>query len=374
MIKITEVSIKIELIHADPWQEIIGEAWRHSRPNIKASEQLNYDEILGIDTPVSEIAGFVVVFKVPILFREIICSMRDHKIWARTSRVDNLTEKWQICKNTLKMKEIEEHAEQLFIESSSGERQDEFRKNLPICYMTEFTARFDLRSFIKLILYFETMKQNQPAIRKQCEEFILEAKILFDDLKINYSSLSKIIKGYDLCPIIENAGSGRIGDMITVCENMTLALRAQLIRHRTIFVKDNLSAFFGGRWHLSINSPISVQASASVDIWQKIIGKRNCWLAHTDLWSDFLGKVQVYFDKIEFSLPCLDGICPYNGDCVKRIEHKDPGVPCPRHARIHDRFHELDDDYKDKAYNYILQSKRPLDYWQQQLVLGDLDA
>ena len=33
-------------------------------------------------------------------------------------------------------------------------------------------------------------------------------------------------------------------------------------------------------------------------------------------------------------LPCSDGVCPFSGDCEERINHKDPGLPCPRHINL----------------------------------------
>ena len=73
------------LRQAEPLNAI--DAWLLSR-DIK--EDYNIESIVKVDAPVMEMPSALLNFEnFTILEREIICSLRNHVVWARTSRVDD---------------------------------------------------------------------------------------------------------------------------------------------------------------------------------------------------------------------------------------------------------------------------------------------
>jgi hypothetical protein len=371
-IKLTPISI--ELIHADPWEELIGRAWTNSRPNVT---EFDITEVLKIDTPVAEMAGVVLHLTVPILFREIIASMRDHIMWARTSRVDNLTEVWPILDlaSADEILSIDQQTKAMAYDIVNGASQDQFRQHLPLSYMTGLTVRLSIRSAIKLVGYFRHLL-GTVSLEEAAKDFALKLQVVLESLGLPMRELAEVIKVPDYCPAISSCPSlprgSRVGSIVTVSLQMPLSLRAQVIRHRTIICVDTLSTFFDALdvWSLTIAAPMTVQLSANIDTWKSIIGKRTCWLAQADLWGPIVKQVTSLLTLDEGLLPCANGRCPYAGDCVERLRGTDPGLPCPRHINLTKSWKSPEvmqrleaSDFCAELERYAISSGRPMHVW-----------
>lgn len=370
--KITETPIKVNLVHADNWKELIKIAWVNSRPNVNPDE-INYHDVLKIDTPVSEIPGIVVELDVPILFREIIANMRDHVMWARTSRVDNLTEEWHII-NHLGLTDqcaVGNLAEKLYQEFKEGSTQDNYRQHLPLGYMTGMTCRFSIRTMFKLIKYFQYLKDNYPSVEMAAHQMVEQFTQIATSLDIDVADVLKKIKFQDLIPEMKHQ---KLENNAVYSSNHTvikvlipISLRAQLIRHRVISVVDNLLDFIkvDHVWAVPISSMIEVEISASNSIWKSLVGKRIGWIAQSDLWSPITEAIIRGGNVEDFMMDLSEGY-PYAGDNWERIKGTDPGVPDPIHVLelSDDEFKQwITEDMINRMYQYVIDTNRPSKYW-----------
>jgi hypothetical protein len=123
----------------------IMHAWNYSRPNETATD---WEGVAKTDVPVNEFARFQVRMEIPILLREWLVTFRDHVIWARTSRVDDLTS-WPIYRNVSDLTIIREAYNRMIKDRRKD--QDHFRMHLPLGYMTGISASLSLRSWVKLV-------------------------------------------------------------------------------------------------------------------------------------------------------------------------------------------------------------------------------
>lgn len=381
MIKLVKKEIEIKFISADDWKGNISEGWFNSRPELKRGDDLNFVEILKIDTPVSELGSITLEFTVPILFREIFCSPRDHIVWARTSRVDNLLESWNVTKYITEDQErsIIELQNKILIESKEV-TQDEFRKNLPLSYMTSFTSRVSIRSAIKLLKYFYGLKKYAP-ISEPAKDFSEKFAKVLRKVGVPVDAIFASIKEEDYCPMIQTSGEKEFidnNDHYIIKGTFSLMLRAQIIRHRTLHVVDDLSKYFSAEdvWSTPVSDNMKMSISATKTVWSSIISKRTCWLAHSSIWGDIINDIsEANAGSIERLIPCADGVCPYNEDCRQRVLKNDPGLPCPRHIHLskeNDLLQQVKDnfdinDLSEKMKEYVIKSSRPINYWNKQI-------
>lgn len=378
MIKINKKPIDIKLISFDDWKMILTAGWQNSRPN---AEGVDFFEVLKIDTPVSELAGFVAEFTVPILFREIICSARDHIVWARTSRVDNLTEEWNIVEDAFEHGPIKRLAE-ILEEEAKTTAQDIFRQNLPLSYMTSFTARLSIRSALKLIKYFNYIGSYSTELKASAYKLsgLLEWELVTQGIPVK--ELLPIIKMDEYCPPTRReppeAHFIETPDHLIIEGNYSIMLRSQIIRHRLLHVVDDLAMYFTEPdvWSTPISAKMHMSIGATRQTWKSIISKRMCWLAHSSIWSDIINDVsRVDNHSIETLIPCSDGVCPYNEDCKQRIVKNDPGLPCPRQIVLGDKLNAtMAKKNFDKVKllrnmsDYAVFSNRPIDYWAKEII------
>jgi hypothetical protein len=355
-----------------PDLHLIRRAWILSRPN-----ELDPDlgKILELDIPVNELTDIVVECYVPILIREIICSMRDHRVWARTSRVDDLT-KWDIwegCDENISSIKISG----LYVDmmNSKGKSdQDDYRMCLPISYMTKFTLCLSLRSYMKLCVYFHHIAMEAAISGDPISELFAEVRDelvnVLDDQCRNLVRSGKV-KYVELCPIPNRwpgHGSKRWGDSITVADIVPLALRAQIIRHRTFLVTDSLRKFFSfDKLTSTIKTLMDVQITTTVEVAKEIVSKRSCWISQTDIWLPIIEKMNsALSNEVEIvALPCDDGTCPYERDNQLRIEGKDPGVPCPMYSELYES--PMTEDQMEKALLYAAKRGNHKVFWYGQL-------
>jgi hypothetical protein len=345
-----------------PDLHLIRRAWILSRPN---ETDPDISKILEIDVPVNELTDIVVECYVPILIREIICSMRDHRVWAQTSRVQDLT-KWDIWKgcddnvSTIKLSG-------LYVDMMNAKKinsdQDDYRMYLPISYMIRFTLCLSLRSYMKLCVYFHNIAMEAAISGDQIAALFEEVREklvnVVDDTCQRLVKSGKV-KYVELCPIPNTwpgPGSKRWGDSISVAEEVSIALRAQIIRHRMFFVTDSLRKFFSFDKLVSpISTIMDVQITTTVEIAKEIVSKRSCAIAQSDLWESIIQRMnQALSGESEKPiLPCNDGTCPYERDNQLRIEGKDPNPPCPRYSNLYKVPYK--EEWRKTAINYF--SKR----------------
>ena len=349
--------MKIEIISDDryvcktssmgkSYKHLAREAWELSRSK---DDETPLKRILSIDAPVNEIPSLVLNIECTILEREIFASYRDHVMWARTSRVDNPLEfridPWfyvYIDKiNSLKS-EIKNQAE-------NGIIQDEYRMLIPLCAKTSFTTRVSWRGLIKIYKHFEYL----ATVDDYFKYTVLSMQIAFeiDEFKNDYSYVDPI-------PMLQESEqeSGKLGPIITVFQEMTIALRAQVVRHRNFTIKDNLFGIISEKdfWIKTLGDKIKISISAEIEFWKTVINKRQCWIAQYGIWKDIIVEAQKYININEDNLPCAGGSsCPYTRDAELRHTDKDPGAPCPIHSKLHSMpipKHKMESVYIEASY------------------------
>jgi hypothetical protein len=182
-------------------------------------------------------------------------------------------------------------------------------------------------------------------------------------------SLSKYAKNYSFADVLPglNASdrvSEKSGPMVTVYQEMPIALRAQVVRHRNFTIHDNLKDIIrqGDAWIKPIGDPMLVSISASAEFWKTVVNKRQCWIAQYGIWSGIIQEAQKFFNISEQDLPCAEGFCPYTRDAEIRHTDDDPGAPCP----IHSKFCKIPVDKKYLPSIMKEASYRP-DFWQKHI-------
>lgn len=371
MDKVIPTPISIKLVHADDWRQMVKSAWLFSRPFLK-DDEVDYNQILKIDTPVSEIPGVVLELHVPILFREILCNSRDHVAWAQTSRNTDLLSKWDVIDNLGLTDSVAiENLYHTMIEESKNSHQDDYRKDLPLGYMTGLTMRISLRTLFKYIKFFQYLKENYPPVEMASLKMVEQLTKVVNDLGIDAGEVLKYIKFQDLVPemkhqkIESNAVYSTNHTVIKVL--IPISLRAQLIRHRVISVVDNLLDFIKHDrvWSTPISALIEVEIAASNSIWKSLVGKRIGWIAQSDLWSPITEAIIRGGNIEEFMMDLSEGY-PYAGDNWERIKGTDPGVPDPLHLLelSDEEFKQwITQDIVDRMYQYVVDTNRPAKYW-----------
>jgi hypothetical protein len=329
---ITLSKIDIALRSLGNYEQIV-DAWQVSRPNDMTS---SFDDIIKMDVPVNEFMTFNFVAKAPILVREVLCSMRNHVVWARSSRVDDLRS-WEVW-NEISDEELAECRvlKKRMLEEMESSHQDDFRRHLPVCYMTTFSFAMTLRDLAKF------MRACLDFGHQMLEDFVDEISKAVREKSYAVSALlhsavrNRNYKPMPLMPTFSKEESGRVGDFIVVSLDMSLSLRSQAIRHRALILLDKLHLLFD---EMSLASSMETQLPSQImmpkDFAEELVRKRSCWIAQTDLWKPVVIKLE---EIIGFSneplLPCNDGKCRFKIDNDLRKAGMDPSPPCPVAAKI----------------------------------------
>jgi hypothetical protein len=312
-------------------------SWVNSRPS-EDLHTLDSNMVRSLDLPVNEFPSVVLFIESTILEREIITTMRNHVMWAQTSRVQNILQfeypHWIEDKTSyyfenirLKMKKI-----------SESTRQDNYRKFLPVMSLTKYSIRASARDLMHIASYFEFLssKIKMKHLLPMFSTSVFKIYKVLDEMgfggakKIKKEKCKKILK-----PIL-NFDSGKIGSTIVISAHMPLYLRAQLVRHRNITVRDNLEELMSSELVLkaSIDQQMEIQISGHEEDILEVVKKRSCWIAQHNLWSPMLNKIDEIIPTDRSILPCSDGNCPYEKDDSLRYTDKDPNAPCPVRAVI----------------------------------------
>ena len=158
--------------------------------------------------------------------------------------------------------------------------------------------------------------------------------------------------------------SGKSGPIVTVFQEMTIGLRAQVVRHRNYTIKDNLMEIITAKdcWTRTLGDKIKISISAEVEFWKTVVNKRQCWIAQYGIWKNIIVVAQEYISISEQDLPCNKGFCPYTRDAELRHTDDDPGAPCPIHSDLTST--PIDPKYMDMVR--IEASYRPA-FWQKHI-------
>ena len=327
--------VKAELItHGS--MESIQRAWETSRP---ADLDVDMQKVISMDVPVNEFLPMHFEIKAPILIREVICSFRNHNVWARSSRVDDL-KVWEIW-HGLDGKGVDECQRSFdrMMEEMEGKvsHQDDFRRHLPLAYMTTFSFAMNFRDFVKFII---ALRMEKLALFNEVASELLAAVWRKDYILHDWAELAANEKWYksgELNPLpkLFLAHSKQVGDFIYIETPINLNLRSQLIRHRALMVKDRLKDFFTpDKMTATMAETMMVHIMMPIDFAEDLVRKRSCWIAQTDLWEPIVSQLLKVLDKDKVMLPCDDGKCRFVRDNDLRKAGHDPSPPCPILARI----------------------------------------
>lgn len=341
------IDCKAELVN-DINIEGILQAWRTSRPN---DAEPDFYQVLKMDVPVNEFAFFQFELTAPIAIRELICAMRNHVVWARSSRVDDLNE-WPLW-NSIGRAGISDCAV-LFdkMQSEMKEKhQDDFRRHLPLAYMTTFSFGMSFRDLIKFLTALSD--ENKEIFRSVKSALILavQNKNFVLSKKIGEAVEERWYKPHDLFPEFQPSHDALVGSFASISLKTNLQLRSQLIRHRALQFRDGFGQFFNGMLASPMSSSIDMQVLVPIDFAKDLICKRQCWIAQESLWRQMLDKLSALVGETTVPvLPCDDGICRFKRDNDLRKQKKDPSPPCPIAARLENEKMELQE--KEFAIKY----------------------
>lgn len=376
MIQIKPTNIEVDIVEIDT-MDAIEEAWYVSRPNVERTSDA-LEGILKMDLPINELAHMTLVCKVPVLMREIITTMRDHIMWAMTSRNSNLTDEWEIYSDAMKFPTsalvIKELAEKLEKAQKSGQSQDKFRESLPLSYMTRFTYKVSLRSLGKLLIHLRWISRKYDTLNTLFDDFYSP---LCESIKSNVlpELASQYLKYFDNVVssgkhINYNEFTPFEGDSVTSNEsfinmnlnNIPVGLRAQLVRSRSIAIQDNLlEAFRSIGWHADSTMKLKVSISSARSFLSELVEKRSCLIADADMWAPILKLLNKELGD-QVTLPCKKGQCAFHKDCMERLEGRDCGTPCPMHYILHKnetmKVKILDKEDIRKIQTYVVDTNR----------------
>jgi hypothetical protein len=403
------VPIKVDILDLSNWRSILKQARELTRPNSTEPTE----ELLKLDAPIGDLPSVVLCFQAPILLREVITSFRDIGVWSQSTRVLDLNN-WDIAEQVSKseMDRID-GLKRWYNHDLQTMSQDQARMWLPTAHVSKFVVRMSLRTLVKLYRYFNELAEYATGSAKDAvvemskELYRVQLKIYNElDLDVPFgqylSEEEKIINGIRSIPFLEDLirsinyvevlhpltdafGTKGDKDTISICTTMSIAMRAQIIRHRMFQVADDFKLLFKCDNILAtpIREEIRVKITASASVWREVARTRNCWLAQGELWSPILREVNKYLGDENLPLPCTDGTCSYHAECMKRINCEEPGLPCPRHILLRNKmgdpqpaelfatYFNNDEDGMEKSYReletYAIESHRPHPYWLRQI-------
>lgn len=341
----------------------VERVWLASRPNVNL-EELDLWEVLCLDAPITEFAHLPVIITAPILVREVFASLRNHIMWAQTSRNTDLLKEWDVFDTN--MNGLAKHAVKslrtgMLNMAADGIKQDVYRLNLPLSYMTTFSMALSWRDVLRMKSYFGNLQAADLCVQTMFSE--VEAALLtiikrtIDAMRAQgwlkasnktremmvrqaCNSIKPQVVMHEWSPL-EYGDAADAGDMVTISTPIQIGLRAQLVRHRYVHVADTLSLLINSEHNLSrfaLNNVINASVTASKATWRTLIKERSCWIAQADLWATVLrvaaSRVLPSNYDFEKMLPCASGICPFSEDAKLRLSGKDPGVPCPRYIKL----------------------------------------
>lgn len=358
---ITQKGVSAECVKAEKLDGI-QLAWEVSRPNDQGA---SLEKILSVDVPVNEFARFQFEVTVPIMLREWIVSFRDHCVWARTSRVEDLRN-WEIlegcCRTFQQEAALHKLHERMTGDKAAGVNQDAFRAHLPLAYMTTMSMSLSFRAAVKMI-----NAADKEALLAGSESVtgVMFNQLAFQmDRELKWHIGKDAVGAYQVAaakysiddPLssmepLERSSRAQVGGFVVVAlKGVPLLLRTQLIRHRPLMVQDTFRSLLNDEsMVLPVSTPIDLTFAASLNVAKSIVRKRNCWIAQEDLWQPVTDAINAVIGE-QPALPCDDGECPFERDNRLRLLNKDPAPPCPKFANLYNE--KLSEDHAAAALDY----------------------
>ena len=353
MIKMIDTPISVKPL-VDNFRQVLEDnfnlayrAWMNSRPMYKGT----LEDIVRNDVPVTDFVRIPLEMTIPNFLREIIVSPRDHVVWSSTTRANPLHEAWPVY--SPEVYDYSSLANSLISLKAQGARQDEFRMVLPLGYCGVFSANLSVRTLVKISQFL--LNLYQVTLCKAFSDLANELGKIFNNTVITINnkeySLDKLI--FEMAYNYENAnylpeykihkndklGFNRVGSLVTWQGKASLGLRTHIIRHRSVVVSDNLLEIYKEAGEaiplINLNREVELQATATQEIWDHVIGTRNCWIAQASLWQSMVNDYAKFQGKTRSPLPCDSELkCPYGTDNNLRLEGKDPNPVCSRYVTI----------------------------------------
>lgn len=336
--------------------EILGEvdnikdAWMISRPN-----EENFDSsVIDLDLPVNEFKVLNISVESTILEREIFTSARNHVIWAQTSRVQNVLD--FKTPDYLPKIDVFDSFRKEMIKSSKNNRQDDYRLGLPILSMTKYSMSISYRNLMKIGEYFKHLRlvAADPIIKRVFLESFVEISSHKNKNQTEEYSMMKTMNEYTPSEDFVFEGVKSISGKIN------FSLRAQLVRHRNLIVRDSLITEILNNKKLHqfrLSDEIFCSVFGTSEDIKSLVSKRSCWISNYKIWSGLI------FQDLP-NLPCDSGGCPFAADVKLRSDGKDPNPPCP----IYMKDNELNatTEQVDKMRKMVVVDDRP-GFWNHEI-------
>jgi len=261
--------------------------------------------------------------------------MRNHIMWAQTSRVQNVLKfsypdefDFAIMERARLEMEDDHH---------KGIRQDEYRSKLPAASLTRYTISINARELMRLANFFQKISflntefSNQFSEAKSSLRYVGEILGYPENIQKEFKINNPISMDSHKIGLFHPK---KIGNIITGGFSLPLGLRAQIVRHRGLLIEDNLiEAIERHGSSLDMETMLVVNITATVEEWKNVIRKRSCWIANYKVWSHLIESVSQLIGG-NIPLPCDDGSCPFNADAMARYDGDDPNPPCPIHLKF----------------------------------------
>jgi len=258
-------------------------AWNSSRPEANEKDS---SKIYNLDLPVSEFVRFDIEITSSIFTRELFCSLRDHVIWAQTSRVQNVLE-FNMVEELSDDESFSEIRRMMIKKSLNGDRQDEYRLTLPMFSKTTYAISISLRHLVNV-------SKNLKYISGKCKDPYVSRILLVESLSIDFITNGYDTSSHKMKPILNediiSDSNLENGEFLTVTSEIPLYLRAQLVRHRQLLLVDNLIDIVAlpDSRYLTIEDLCKIQVVGSKSFLQEVASKRRCWISQYGIWSEFL--------------------------------------------------------------------------------------
>jgi hypothetical protein len=357
--------MKMKLVNQPELEQNI-KAWLHSRPN-ENPDDLSAS-VFDLDLPVNEFAQVVVQITSTVLEREILATLRDHTMWAQTSRVQDVL-KFEMSEFVPKEfhYDIERARKGMEMRSEAGHRQDDYRLELPIFSETSYTMAFSMRRFVKIALYFEQLALDEEM--SHLKDMFCSAWDEFIEISTQCGIPQSAFTRYKPLKILNekevrvDPPTHRSATIFTITKTVPFNLRSQLVRHRGIGFSDNLLELMKDGFIFKADqvTMITVKIWGAVEDFQEIVDKRSCWVAHNGIWKSFIEKIRETV-PVDFNLPCDGGSCPFKADVVLRYEGKDPNPCCPKFCNLEKL--SVSREMRKDMFEMIYNDKRDLNFWE----------
>ncbi len=321
-----------------PFVKIIGDhdyrqiAWFNSRPYLKdeisGPEEVDLEQFETMDLSLAAMRMVTMEVYSSAGFRELIFGLRPYFTWSATSRVNPILEtQFPSYLDEQRRKEVEDRMDLVIANIDKDIHQDLNRLNLTLGYMGMYTLTLDFRTLIG------TIKWIKKYVPLYFEHYGLPIE---KQLKINVDDYDY---GYPVGIDFPSEGGDEFirhsDNSIYQTIDISIGMRAQLVRHSALVIKDSLPSEMMDDVQLyesrGLDSSVRVSLNGPEGVFENMVKHRVCYLAQIDMWSVLTLPWIKESKSIAQWLPCSGNgrKCRYKEDMKGRIEGKDPGMVCP---------------------------------------------